>query len=137
MSIEENKELLLHAIERANAGDYDVWDLMEDDCEIVDQTGAQRTKADFKAEMDAFLNAFPDFHVEVEDVIAEHDRVVARYTETGTWKEAFAGMEPTGQEMSYPAIEIWRLADGRITGMWMARDLLTAFTQLGAIPPMQ
>ena len=135
MSSEQNKALFRRAIEAANAGDYaTVWDLFTEDCEIIDHTGTPKTKQEFKADMEAWYNAAPDFHVKVEDVIADGDRVAGRYTETGTWTGPFMGMEPTGKAFSYPAIEIWRITNGKITGMWMARDLLTWSTQMGIVP---
>jgi steroid delta-isomerase-like uncharacterized protein len=135
MSVVENKAILYWTVERVNAGDFDaLWDVMDDDCLVVDHTGEFRTKDDFRRTFEAFAHAHPDYHVEIEDVVAEEDRVAVRSTESGTWKERYLGREPTGRSAAYPAIEIWRFADGKVTGMWMARDMLTAAIQTGRLP---
>lgn len=63
--------------------------------------------------------------------------VVVRYTERGTMKENFMGVEETGKKFMIPAIEIWRFSGGKLTELWMARDLLTQSIQTGLIPPWE
>ncbi|MGP3932098.1 ester cyclase [Nonomuraea sp. KM88] len=78
--------------------------------------------------------AFPDLHVEVEDVIAEGDRVVTRNTVTGTHRGEYMGVAPTGKSVTYNEIIIARFADGRIAETWAVVDILSVMRQLGAIP---
>lgn len=78
--------------------------------------------------------AFPDWREEVEDLIAEGDRVVFRVTGTGTHKEEFQGIAATGEEVRIAGIDIVRLEGGRIIEHWAMFDQLGMMRQLGAIP---
>ncbi|TDD02589.1 ester cyclase [Nonomuraea deserti] len=80
------------------------------------------------------LQGFPDMRVEVEDVIAEGDKMVSRNTVTGTHQGEFRGLPPTGRSVAYNEIFIFRFADGRIAEIWGVVDLLTQMRQLGALP---
>ncbi len=82
----------------------------------------------------AFLDAFPDLHVAIEDMIAEGDRVAARATVTGTHQGPFMGMPATGRPTSISAIDIVRIANGRIVEYWAQGDMLGLLQQLGALP---
>ena len=81
------------------------------------------------------LRAFPDIHVEVEDVIAEGDKLVIRDTVTGTHQGEYLGVPPTGKSVRYNEIFVLRFtADGRIAEVWGVVDALTQHKQLGLIP---
>jgi len=76
--------------------------------------------------------AFPDHHIEVEDLIAENDRVVARVTTTGTHSGEFLGVEATGMRIQYSGIDIFRFEDGKCVEHCGATDMLGFLTQVGA-----
>ena len=78
--------------------------------------------------------ACPDLHVELEDVIAEGDRVVGRDVVTGTHRSEFMGIPPTGKAVTYNEIFIARFLNGRIAETWGVVDVLSQMRQLGAIP---
>ena len=78
--------------------------------------------------------AFPDVHYTVEDQIAEGDKVVVRYRFRGTHLGAFQGMPPTGKQVTYTGILIYRIVDGKITEQWTEFDLLGLLRQLGVLP---
>jgi len=80
--------------------------------------------------------AFPDFHVEVHDMITEGDEVACRWTITGTHKGNFSGVPPTGVQVTVTGMNIHRLVDGKIVEAWWSYDMLGLMQQLGAIPPM-
>ncbi|TDD24760.1 ester cyclase [Nonomuraea diastatica] len=77
---------------------------------------------------------FPDLRIEIEDVIAEGDRVVSRNTVTGTHRGEYMGLAPTGKSVTYKEIIIARFADGRVAETWAVVDVLSQMRQLGAIP---
>jgi predicted ester cyclase len=85
-----------------------------------------------------FFTAFPDGHFTVEDVIAEGDKVVSRYTFRGThqgsWTAAL-GTPPTGKHVTLSGNEIFRIADGRIVEQWALFDVIGALRQFGVVPP--
>jgi steroid delta-isomerase-like uncharacterized protein len=83
-----------------------------------------------------FLRAFPDVHLVVEDMIAEGDKVVTRYTSRGTQKGAFMGIPPTGKQMMVSSIIIARFADGKIVEEWGLDDQVGMLQQLGIIPAL-
>lgn len=77
---------------------------------------------------------FPDFHMNIEDVVAEGDKVVVRSTLTGTHKGEFMGIPPSEKQISVPVIDILRLADGKVAEHWGLTDNATMMEQLGATP---
>ena len=76
----------------------------------------------FKRYVASIREAFPDWHNQVDEVIACGDRVVTRMTWTGTHRGALAGVEPTGRLVTYVGVAIFRLSDGRIDEAWVVGD---------------
>jgi predicted ester cyclase len=67
--------------------------------------------------------AFPDFHEELEEMIAEGDMVVVRFTITGTQLGQWGPLPPTGKPVRFEEIVILRFVDN-----------LAALRQLGVMP---
>ncbi len=78
--------------------------------------------------------AFPDLRFTVEDQIAEGDRVVTRWTATGTHDGEFQGIPPTGKQVRLTGIDIDRLADGKVVECWPEVNEVGLLRQLGALP---
>ena len=78
--------------------------------------------------------AFPDIHVTIEDQIAEGAKVALRLTLSGTHEGNFGDIPPTGKQVTFSAMVIFRIADGKIAKVWPQRDDLRMMQQLGAIP---
>jgi predicted ester cyclase len=76
--------------------------------------------------------AFPDLRVEIDDLIAEEDKVAARLLFSGTHQGPFRDFAPTGRPVSFGAIRIYQLADGKVTGSWAYQDSLGLVQQLRA-----
>ena len=81
-----------------------------------------------------YLQAFPDTRMVVEDQVAEGDKVVTRWTATGTHRGELMGMPPTGKSARVTGITINRLEGGKIVEEWGIFDQLGMLQQLGAIP---
>jgi predicted ester cyclase len=62
--------------------------------------------------------AFPDIHYHVDDIIAENDKVVVRWTFHGTHLGPFEGREPTGRQVTNRAIAIFRLQESQVVERW-------------------
>ncbi len=77
---------------------------------------------------------FSDAHYEIEDMIAEGDRVVVRYTIHGTHKGELLSIPRTNRQLTLTAIEIYRLAESKIEEQWVNLDALGMMQQLGVIP---
>jgi steroid delta-isomerase-like uncharacterized protein len=78
--------------------------------------------------------AFPDGRFTVEDQIAEGDKVVSRFTTTGTHQGEFVGIPATGKRINITGISIHRVTGGQIQEGWLNWDALGMMQQLGAVP---
>ena len=81
-----------------------------------------------------FLTAFPDLYLALEDIIAEGDKVVVRWTMRGTHQGASLGMPPTGKQFTLPGISLLRLDGGMAAETWVSYDQLVMLQQLGLAP---
>jgi steroid delta-isomerase-like uncharacterized protein len=75
--------------------------------------------------------AFPDFRNNVEEMIAEGDKVVARLTYTGTHEGTLFGIPPTGKRIEYSGVAIFRIGAGKVIDGWVLGDTLALMRQLG------
>lgn len=82
----------------------------------------------------AMLRAAFNPRFTIEDVIAEGDRVVVRWTNRGVHVGEFLGMPPSGKPYTIAGIDIHRLQDGRMVEHWHVIDLLSQLQQLGFVP---
>jgi steroid delta-isomerase-like uncharacterized protein len=80
-----------------------------------------------------FHSVFPDLHVVIEDVVAEGDRVAARWTATGTHSGEFAGLPATGRAVRWGGIDIYRLVGGKVAEWWRNDDFIWLLKQLGKL----
>jgi len=81
-----------------------------------------------------FLGSFSDLQTTTEDLIAEGDMVVERYTTRGTHTGDFMGAPPTGKKFAAETMVIYRLANGKIVETWGLNDVQAVMTQLGLMP---
>ena len=84
--------------------------------------------------VELFAAAFPDWEEQIQDVIAEGDRVVLRVTAGGTHESEFQGIAPTGKQVTITGMGIARIEDGQIAESWWEFDAIGLMQQLGAIP---
>ena len=87
-----------------------------------------------KALGQVIVAGFPDVHAAVQDLIADGDRVIERIQASATHTGEFNGISPTGKQVGWTEIHIYRLEDGKIAEQWSEIDLLGLLVQLGAIP---
>ncbi|MFF2083542.1 ester cyclase [Nocardia sp. NPDC058176] len=80
------------------------------------------------------LRVFPDVHVELEDMVAEDDKVVGRSTVTGTHRGEFMGIAATGKRVEYNEMFMFHFVNGRIAQIWGVVDIFSLLRQLGAYP---
>jgi steroid delta-isomerase-like uncharacterized protein len=83
----------------------------------------------------AMRSDFRDFRVTVEDVVAEGDKVVVRFTDSGTYQGDEFGVTATGRQVSWTGIDIFCIDDGKIIEGWGVGDMLGLMRQLGVYPP--
>ncbi len=82
----------------------------------------------------AFRSAFPDLSVTTDDIIAEGDKVVSRWTARGTHEGELMGIAPTGKEVTITGIDVLRIAEGKVVERWAEYDALGMMQQLGVVP---
>lgn len=80
------------------------------------------------------FNAFPDVHFTLENMMAEGDKVVWRFTVHGTHQGSFRGLAPTGKRIVLTGMAISRMQAGRLAENWNETDDLGMLQQLGVIP---
>jgi len=79
------------------------------------------------------LTAFPDFRVQIEDMVADGELVVTRVTQTGTQTGMLGDLAPTGRTVSVTAFSVERFVDGKIAESWGVSDQLGLREQLGLV----
>lgn len=136
MSTEQNKAIVREMFAAVNASDLErAVALVTEDMTVHTQVpGIPAGREGFRAFMTGFFTAFPEQSVEVHELVAEGDRVLARHTHHAVHGGPFAGLPPTGIKATVDGLELFRLRDGKIAEMWHHDDLLGLMQQLGAIP---
>ena len=78
--------------------------------------------------------AFEHLNVTVEDMVAEGNKVTARFTARGIHKGQFMGLPPTGKSITMTGIEIFRIENCKIAELWGEANMLGLMEQLGIVP---
>lgn len=86
----------------------------------------------FRDYYSALRAAVPDARYEVDDLIAERDRVVVRWRLLGTHQGDFRGIAPSGQPITLKGIAIYRVEGGKLMERWVVSDLHGVLEQIGA-----
>ncbi len=88
----------------------------------------------FKQVLAMVKGALPDVHGSVDELIAEGDKVVIRWTLAGTQQGAFGSIPSTGKSVSWTGISICRIVDGKVIEDRGEEDALGLMQQLGVVP---
>lgn len=91
------------------------------------------------ASMQRFLQAvhmaFPDWRVQIQEIISEGNTVAARWTGRVTHEGVFHGIPPTGKQIFVCGINVYLIENGKISQEWEQMDSLGMLQQLGVLPP--
>lgn len=136
MSTVDNKALVRRVFEEVwNQGKLEtVNELFAAEHVGYDQTGPFHGLEGVQQFFSIWLTAFPDAHFQIEDQIAEGDKVATRWTARGTHQGHLQGMKPTSRPVKVTGITILRIADGKIVESWGNSDTLGMMQQLGLTP---
>lgn len=93
----------------------------------------------FKHMISMWRAAFPDWHMTIEQMVAEGEFVANRFTTTGTHLGELMGIEPTGKQMVVKGQELHRVVNGQVADTWVCDDLPSILVQLAVLPrpPLQ
>jgi steroid delta-isomerase-like uncharacterized protein len=94
-----------------------------------------RDRAAMKQFLSSVRVAFPDWRVDVVDLIASDHSVAVRWQGQVTHQGVFQGIPPTGKRVTVSGINIYRVIDGRISAEWEQMDSLGMLAQLGVLKP--
>jgi steroid delta-isomerase-like uncharacterized protein len=137
MSLEANKAVVRRLFDEViNRGDLAVVEeLLTEDVAFLGRGGkaAIRGIDAFKRVVTTLRTAFADYRFTMHDEIAEGDRVVARFTASGTHVGDYFGIAPTGKQVEYSAVDIFRLEGGKIAEVWSLSDQHDLLQQLRAV----
>jgi predicted ester cyclase len=126
MTAEQNKLLIRRLIEEAvNAGNLEVLD------EVAEGEFAQTARR----WVGPFRVSFPDFTMEIVDLVADSEKVAAHFRCSGTHLGEWMGHPPTGRRFQdVDEIYIFRVADGKLAGAFGVEDNRRRMRQLGLSP---
>ena len=133
--LDSNKQLVRRLYEDClNTGKTELLtELLADD--FIGSRG-EKGPAEFAHTVAMLRDGFPDLKFQVEDLIAEDDRVAARWSMQATHTGPFVGFAASGKPVTQTAIVIYRVRDGKITRAWLQSDRLGVMQQIGAVPPL-
>lgn len=138
MTTQQNKDLVCRYVESVlNQRNLGMADALVAPDAVMYHAGAPgpiRGLDAIKSFISAFRTSFPDLRSPVEDVVAEGDRVMVRFTWSGTQRGEFQGIAPTGKSFTTTGSGLYRIQDGKIAEVWAEFDTLALLTQLGAMP---
>jgi steroid delta-isomerase-like uncharacterized protein len=96
--------------------------------------GAPEGRAGMRLAASKYREALPDWHSEVEQLIAEGDIVVEIFTASGTHRGDLMGVPATGKTLTLKGINVFRIDGDRIVERWGRLDQLGVLQQLGLVP---
>lgn len=137
MSVEQNKATFHRWIEEGwNRGDLSAVDRLYTPAYL-----SHSFPPDFPPDRDglkqfvtAFRTAFPDLRFTLDDVVGEGEKVIARFTGTGTHRAAFMGIPATGKSFAVSGFLQARFEGGQWAEDWVGWDQLGMLQQLGVVP---
>ena len=134
---QENKDLIRRVIEQAfNKADLSIVDGAFAADYRANVPGAPKLPGGpeaFKRVVQLWRTAFPDWHMTIEELVAERDIVANRFTTRGTHQGLLLGIPPTGRPITVKGMEFHRVRDGKVAESWISDDIPGILVQLGIV----
>ena len=127
----QNKAAFRYMLEETDKGNYSAWDEVCSADYVTHWGEISWNLEEHKQANSPLLVAFPDFKHEINNMIAEGDRVVVRVTLTGTHEGEYMGIPPTGNKIKYTGMLEGRFSEGKLVELWGIGDMLTLMQQIG------
>jgi steroid delta-isomerase-like uncharacterized protein len=136
MTTVEHKQILHRYVDSVNRGKLDIINN-----EVLDRNfvyhgigeESQLSKGEYLNFLHEVRQAFPDFNVRIDELVAEDERVAYRMTVSGTHKGEFKGIAPTGKKFTVSTMGIVLFKNGKIAEEWEIYDAMGMLVQLGAL----
>jgi steroid delta-isomerase-like uncharacterized protein len=125
MSVEENKALVRRE-------QQELWN-RTGDLDAAEELFAPDQAEAAKQEAADFRRGFPDVISTIEDLIAEGDKVVARWRSRATHQGDYMGIPASGKEVQFTGISFYRIEEGKIAESWSVEDQFGLMRQIGAV----
>jgi steroid delta-isomerase-like uncharacterized protein len=133
MGTTENKAVSARFIEEVfNDGNYDVVDVLVADDFVAHVGASDQGRETFTEMVRSYRNGFSDYHCVINDQIAESDRVVTRWSFSGTQDGQLMGLPPSGKCVTVTGVAIDRIADGKLIESWLEMDAQRMLQELAA-----
>lgn len=136
MSVENNKAVARRFIQVWGDGNLDVIDELAAPSLVVRYPTIPeliRGSREFRHVIAGFRSAFPDSALRVEEEIAEGEKVMLRWTFSGTHKGSFMGIPATGKRVTWTGITVYRIIDGMVVEEQGEEDIAGFFRQVGLV----
>jgi len=111
-----------------------IGELFDANCAFHTPDGALQGQDGARQLYNAYATAFPDFRLSADDLLADGDKVVVRYTFAGTHKGPLAAVPASGKQANVQGIVIFRLGGGKANEVRFVWDKFALMQQIGALP---
>lgn len=140
MAEQENLQLIREVFDTWNTHDPDRYVKLLDENHVFESDTIPQPLTGREAGrqfMLIYVNAFPDLHFEVPQMIASGDFVVSRWTATGTHRGELMGIPPTNRRTVTHGCTVGEIRNGKLTHEWIYWDTGHLLRQLGVLPATQ
>jgi steroid delta-isomerase-like uncharacterized protein len=136
MLTEENKALVRRCMDLINQKDVGAIDQLYAPTYVRHDPNSTWVcnREDYKEDVKILTTVFPDLHFTVEDLVAEGEKVVCRFSIFGTQGNPWRGLPATGKQVRVTGVSISRIVQGQVVEDWFNTDIFSIAQQLGLIP---
>jgi predicted ester cyclase len=136
MAANQIKAATRHVFEELNKQNVAVVDEVLARNVVWHQTPADIVGRDaYKKWLNGVFVTFPDIRFNLDDIVAEGNKVAFRYTWTGTFKGNFGNIAPTGKKVTLQVFVFQRYTRGKLIESWSKADNNSVYRQMGVPPP--
>jgi len=135
MTQAEIENVVLGIYRATETGDVSILDdvVHDDVVEHPLNPGQLRGREPLKQLFGGFSKVIPDLSLRIEDVVSQRDMVAVRSVVRGTPAVTYLGVPPNGQVITFGAVDMWRVAGGRVAEGWHVEDFARVLIELGVV----